>query len=108
MSIILDPDCSRIILSDKGVAGPSGDLVIKIEVSVDSEIDVSVYNSIILVEPCTISFSNENDLSRMRVFNGSGGNCTIEANILGDLNPVIYPNETFDMEYSSTLGSWSL
>ena len=89
---------------DKGDIGDAGELVVKIRVGTDS----SLYNSIVLTALCSVTLTGEVDGTRVRVYNGSESNCTIVGIVEDVTDPIIYPYETFDMEYNSDELRWSI
>ena len=92
----------------KGDTGDAGEVVVKIRVAVDSTIDASIYNSIVLTDECAVSLTNQVDGTRTRVYNGSTFNCVIIGIVEDVTDPIIYPFETFDMEYNSNELRWSI
>lgn len=93
---------------DKGEKGDTGELVVKIRVSDDTSVDVSVYNSIVLTDECSITLTGALDGTRTRIYNASTSNCVIIGTVEDVTDPIIYPAETFDMEYNSNELRWSI
>ena len=91
-----------------GTDGTNGVAVVKIRMSTDGSVDTSVYNSVVLTAECSITLTDNTDGTRVRVYNASNSNCVIVGTVEDVTDPIIYPAETFDMEYNSNELRWSV
>jgi phage tail sheath gpL-like len=98
----------QVITVAAGNDGADGDRVIKIRVSEDATVDVSIYNSIVLTALCTVTLINNTDDTRVRIYNASTDECVIIGLVEDVLDPIIYPYETFSMEYNLNELRWSI